>query len=120
MVSLTLVLSWCSTITVPQIISIHLVVFKLLRQMLVVDVEEVQSFVELVQHVLQRSVSGSDYICSCSVAYSGSDVTNGVATCVEKTCTDSDGAGAAANCGSGASCSDGSVDDGYKVSEICY
>ena len=75
---------------------------------------------ELVQHVLQRSVSGSDYICSCSVAYSGSDVTNGVATCVEKTCTDSDGAGAAANCGSGASCSDGSVDDGYKVSEICY
>ena len=61
-----------------------------------------------------RSVSGSDSICSCGVAYSGSDVTNGVATCVEKTCADSDGAGAAATCGSGASCSDGSVDDGYK------
>ena len=55
-VSLTLVLSWCSTITVPPIISIHLVVFKLLRQMLVVDVEEVQSFVELVQHVLFQEV----------------------------------------------------------------
>ena len=35
-----------------------------------------------------RSVSGSDSICSCGVAYSGSDVTNGVATCVEKTCAD--------------------------------
>ena len=65
-----------------------------------------------------RSVSGNDFICSCNAAYSGSAVTNGVATCVEKTCTDSDGAKAAANCGSGASCSNGSVDDGYKVSEI--
>ena len=45
-----------NTITVPLIISIHLVASKSLPPKLVADVEEVQPFVELVQHVLFQEV----------------------------------------------------------------
>ena len=53
------------------------------------------------------------YTCDCDAGFVGTSTANGPVTCVEKTCANSDGAGAAATCGSGASCSDGSVDDGY-------
>ena len=64
-----------------------------------------------------RTISGKDFVCSCSAAYIGSAVTNGIATCVERTCADSDGEKNAASCGVGASCSDERADDGYKVSK---
>ena len=64
-----------------------------------------------------RTTSGNDFVCSCSAAYIGATVTNGIATCVERTCADSDGANNAASCGVGASCSDERADDGYKVSK---
>eukprot|EP01044_Picomonas_judraskeda_P032368 COSAG03_NODE_12483_length_545_cov_0.834081_1_plen_181_part_11 len=61
---------------------------------------------------IECSVSG--YACTCDNAgYYGDTTTNTAASCIEKTCDDTDGASTAADCGTGASCGEGGSGDGY-------
>ena len=61
---------------------------------------------------------GDGYSCTCDASYWGAATANEAAMCTEKTCTDTDGASAAADCGTGATCGEGGDGDGYSCTCI--
>ena len=50
--------------------------------------------------------SGPGFTCTCDAGFFGTTTTNQAASCSARTCTDSDGAGNTADCGSHATCAD--------------